>query len=243
LKLSRAQDHLQEAECVVAQWIEAAQETVVEKPDPKRSGDHGAWIDPPVFPADELSLLVGDCLQCFRSTLDHLAFELATTFTTPLPDDFAKASEFPIFEEGPGRGSAGFHKRRSKGARAGDPAPGSGLAKIQGINPCAQAVIEGLQPYHRGKTFGDDPLWRLHELNRLDKHRVLHIIANRLGGVTLDPSRWENVAPEIGPGSIQTLTGPVKGRTQVARWGSKTFKPMVPGKKMRVNFRPVASPG
>lgn len=34
------------------------------------------------------------------------------------------------------------------------------------------------------------------------------------------------------------VAGPVKGRTQVARWRSDTFEPIDPTKNMRVNFRP-----
>jgi hypothetical protein len=243
LKLSRAQHHLQGCESTINDWIEAAQKTVVEKPDPKHLGRHGAWIDPPPLPANPLALLIGDCLQCFRTALDHLALELASAFTVPLTDQVEKESEFPIFENGPGRGSAGFHKLQSKGKLAGAPAPGSGLAKIQGISPIAQKAIEGLQPYHRGHTFTDDPLWRLHELNRLDKHRVLHVIAATAEGFAWTPAEAENVYLLITKGEVGGIAGPVKGRTQVAWWRTGTFEPIDPKKKMRLNVRASLSVG
>jgi hypothetical protein len=36
----------------------------------------------------------------------------------------------------------------------------------------ARDLIEALQPYKRGKNFASHPLWAVHELNRIDKHRI-----------------------------------------------------------------------
>lgn len=35
----------------------------------------------------------------------------------------------------------------------------------------AKAVVESLQPYHRGENWAIDPLWLLHVLSNIDKHR------------------------------------------------------------------------
>ena len=42
--------------------------------------------------------------------------------------------------------------------------------------PAAQAIIEGLQPHHRQYGFFvTHPLWLLHGLSNVDKHRALHV--------------------------------------------------------------------
>jgi hypothetical protein len=40
----------------------------------------------------------------------------------------------------------------------------------------ARTLIETLQPYHRRKDPQNHPLWRLRELDDIDKHRVPHIV-------------------------------------------------------------------
>jgi hypothetical protein len=89
--------------------------------------------------------------------------------------ELANSSEFPIFgnevKNGTGSvGSAMFHRRQNDG----QPAFGSSLFNIRGWHPDAQTEIEKLRPCHRGSAFRDDPLWILHELDRVDKHRLLH---------------------------------------------------------------------
>ena len=54
------------------------------------------------------------------------------------------------------------------------PIRGSGLDKIQGVTDLdARAVIRNLQPYKAPEPHRH-PLWILHELDRVDKHRALH---------------------------------------------------------------------
>jgi hypothetical protein len=220
LKLARAGRHLQAAENLIGKWTDGAQKTVVEEADPEVPGAYGTWVTPPIFPGSEVTLLVGDCLQCFRTALDHLAFELASISGIPFTDDLQTASEFPIF----GSGNGGLPKRAAR--------------KIEAIDPAARSIIEGLQPNHRGKAFGEDPLWRLHELNRLDKHRLLHVIAAVSEGMTWTPSEAVNIAEMKGPGYITPLDASLdEGRVQVARWTLQPI-PIVPGREMRVNFFP-----
>ncbi|HEX5445732.1 MAG TPA: hypothetical protein VFW87_18030 [Pirellulales bacterium] len=45
--------------------------------------------------------------------------------------------------------------------------------KIGCIDPAAQAIIKGLQPYRRGDLYVTHPLWWLHEMRRVDFHRDL----------------------------------------------------------------------
>ena len=56
-------------------------------------------------------------------------------------------------------------------------------------DPEAVAVIQSLQPYLRGEKAGTDPLFLLHELNRLDKHQALTVVTAAVtrGGFYLSP--------------------------------------------------------
>jgi hypothetical protein len=146
-------------------------------------------------PPLELGLLIGEVVQQYRSALDHLAFQLLIANTQGrIPVKLAKRSEFPIFNSGP--------EFRGKNSRKGKPSWGSGLGKIRGIHPDAQAVIERLQPYHRRKNPGTRALWQLHELANIDKHRLLHITYGGQRGSTATFVKARNVAQINGPGFI-----------------------------------------
>lgn len=240
LKLARALHHLQEIDDQVEGWRDACLNTLREEPDPEEPGYFCAWIDASDIDEQVLSLRIGDCLHCLRSALDHLAFELATAFTVPMTDDIEKDSAFPILSDVDrlGNFSVGSHKWRSAQSTA-----------VRGIDPSAQAEIERLQPYQRGKAYDTDPLWILGALNNIDKHRALHVAARVMSGATmpvagpnLPRSMWpRNVAaiglPGGGPARIE-VRGDIaaEGRTLVARW---PMIPIDPSKKMHMGFRPV----
>jgi hypothetical protein len=89
------------------------------------------------------------------------------------------------------------------------------------MDPKAQSIIEGLQPYHRGQAYATHPLWRIHELNRIDKHRLLHSTATNQSGTQVRvPSAWSTAFQrgEIPSGAIESKGGEIKGRTEVAGW-------------------------
>jgi hypothetical protein len=114
--------------------------------------------------------------------------------------------------------------------RDGTPGPGSGLAKIRGWHPDAQAKVERLQPYQRGYSFRRDPLWRLHDLNIADKHRLLHTVAgnfNRVGIYADANANWKQR-----PGEWIVNAGALEGRTKVASMG---LEPIDPTREMHVN--------
>lgn len=109
----------------------------------------------------DLSLLAGDCVHNMRSALDHVAYQLATSYSGSLLDSQLKSIEFPII------GDADDFSRTTK---RGEPAPGSGLARIKYIDPKAQVLIKAMQPYEGGDW---ELLASLHDLDRIDKHREL----------------------------------------------------------------------
>jgi hypothetical protein len=73
----------------------------------------------------------------------------------PLPGKIARGSEFPIFSD-----KSSYAKEHSR--------------KIGGIESEAQKTIEGFQPYH-ARQLHAHPLWLLHELSNIDKHRAPHL--------------------------------------------------------------------
>jgi hypothetical protein len=77
--------------------------------------------------------------------------------------------------------------------------------QTKGIPAAAAAVIEGLQPYHAGsgEAFKQHPLWQLHKLDIVDKHRRLAI--NQYEFIARFPtlSRSPDFTKETGEGYIE----------------------------------------
>ncbi|MGN6558504.1 MAG: hypothetical protein ACTHLH_10915 [Solirubrobacterales bacterium] len=176
-KLDRASQHIKELNAAQEAWLGTGAYSFFSERDPQTGKTIvRAKITEP--PPGQFSLIVGDAVHAMRSALDHLALELAVAHQRPgsLPEAMEKASEFPIFplEIGNDQGRDIFHRVKKK---TGEPAPSSGLYKLQGAHPDAVKAIEGIQPYNRGSAFAEDPLWVIHELDRIDKHRRLHLTA------------------------------------------------------------------
>jgi hypothetical protein len=172
LKLGRAQEHLDQLDTQIRAWIDSEPYGIVDEPDPDpipqklliQQGYYGRFRITRVDPiSDAIGLLIGDCLFNLRSSLDNLAYRLAEVAVRRrhgrnLTSREAEGSEFPIFFNHPM--SAEDETR-----------------KIGCLDAAARAAIKALQPHHRGNFYRDDPLWRIHEMNRIDKHRRLTLCA------------------------------------------------------------------
>lgn len=233
LKLRRAHKHLERLQAEIDEWAGPYERSVTHEPDADHPGYTAFYVDVPPPPSD-LSLRISEFLHTLRSSLDSLAFALASVYTDPLPFDVIEDSEFPIFgdegrKDGHLTGRMG-HERFCKRRKDGTPAPGSGLAKIAGWPPEAQTIVEKLQPYHRGYSFRRDPLWRLQELNIMDKHRLLFTTAAVFNGITVvrdEKANWKEL-----PGQWESHAGPLEGRTKVA---SLRIEPLDPSREMHVD--------
>jgi hypothetical protein len=118
-------------------------------------------------------LLLGDALHNVRCALDHMAWYLvASGRSPPRKIEDQRRVGFPIYDT-----ISGF----SSGVRA----------RIPGVAPAQQAVIERHQPYHLGKTAGTHSLAVLQDLNNTDKHRELRTLALAKGG----KFRFDLIAP------------------------------------------------
>jgi len=199
LKLRRAVQHLTTLDEQIYDWLDGAYRYVAEI-DPQSGKKHirVKVLNPP--PAT-LRLLIGDCLHNFRSALDNLAYELAVAHHRgPLPHPYFKDSEFPIFK--------GPMKPRDR------------RKKIGCIHPRAQVIIRRLQPYQHPTTYWLDPLWQLHQLNNVDKHRLPNVIqfATVAGAYFPDsPTR---------PPDLQVYMGPLTDGRKVATYTPPPNEPV-----------------
>ena len=233
LKLSRAHGHLNDLQENIFQWLDGNHHTLRSHRDPERPNYLSIRVTVQDIPADPFALLVGDILHNLRGCLDHLVYALALKYTSPLPDDIVKGCEFPIFGDKNAKGmlGAGPHMFKS-----------NGLNKIRGIHPGAQAVIKGLQPYHRGKDFASDPLWVLHELSNIDKHRLLIMAHCHSTAMVMDVDRFRTEGNTIIlAGPMNVYGGFIEGETEVLNCHAI---PADPSRDMNVEFfRPLLDIG
>lgn len=128
-----------------------------------------AHIDPPPL---QVSVIFGDALHNMRSLLDHVARLLVVANGGQPVDRPPGATMFPIHVERPRRP----------------------VTINPGISSEAQAVVESLQPFHSPDP-RQHPLWRLSELNNIDKHRLLHVTSlSGSGGVAFVPAPLDPTA-------------------------------------------------
>jgi len=156
VKVERAKKHLRD----LAAEVLSLQHTTILTPDPNTSiAPHPiTLLHPnkfqrvPTLSFDVLSM-AGDVVHNLRSALDHLAYQLVLVGSpnaTP-----TRRIEFPIAET----------ETKYKTEKAG---------KVQGMRADAIEAIDRLKPYKGG----NDALWRIHELDNIDKHRTLFTVAH-----------------------------------------------------------------
>jgi hypothetical protein len=109
---------------------------------------------------DKLLVRVGECLQCIRSALDYLAWQLALAQT----DNPRQSTAFPIF-------ASPTDYARDKERYIGD------------IDPTIHSEFDAVQPCNRSNEPRRDPLWVLHRLNNDHKHKLPNIVGALPKGV------------------------------------------------------------
>jgi len=143
----------------------------------------------------EWGVLIGEVLYQLRTALDHIAWRLGGD-----PPPNPGSSEFPI--------ALCEHWYRRKG-----------IQKIVGVPERPKAIIEELQPYHRGKRAESHALWVLHRLHADDKHKLLHIT-----GAVIDGVAYFTAEAPIGDDFSGVQFGPFEDGAIIAGW------PWDPGK-------------
>jgi len=117
-------------------------------------------VIPRVAPIDPtLPLMVGDCVHNLRSALDHLVYRLA--IKNGASPECAEKTFFPIYLT-----KDDFDRRVKK------------LVKPF-ISDAALAEIENSQPYTAYDVPDTADIWVLHQLDIIDKHRLLIVAGQR----------------------------------------------------------------
>ena len=105
------------------------------------------------IPAEQWSLMIGDCVHNARSALDHLFWALLCIQHPGAPPADHWNANFPIYKL-----LGSFLKKKKLTEEL--------------IGPEAAAIVERLQPYQI-RNPEDAVLWFLHEADVKDKHRLL----------------------------------------------------------------------
>jgi hypothetical protein len=156
-KVKRAEQHIQDLGRAIGAFLDSKPYGTAAKTyqKPRRVVYYVSGVKE--IPAT-ISLMVGDAIHNLRSALDHLVYQLVlANLETPSRD-----TSFPIYD------SASKYKAHCQ-------------AKIKGISRTAEKLIDAAAPY-RG---GNDDLWVLHQLNNIDKHRLLVTVGLGYSTLTL----------------------------------------------------------
>ena len=227
LKIEHARKYIENFNIAIERWFKDHLHPTRIDPDPSdpthlfiKSG-----IDP--IPINPFSLMLGDGIQNLRSSLDHLAFELARIYTNPLSEEFARKVQFPVIGDETSRGVQGSGPAMFRD---------NAVQMLQAIHPKAKAVIEGLQPYQRGRDYRSHPLWILNELSNIDKHRMLHITAWNFAGLVFPSEVLIPQHKRLEGGKLEVFgLGAVEGETVFARVPRGLI---VPEKHMQIKIHP-----
>jgi hypothetical protein len=170
-KLVRARDLLDELDGLALQYMVGHPARFDVVPDaPSNSYRVTAHVDPPPL---RLAVIFGDALHNMRSVLDHIARLLVIAHGGQPVDRPPRATMFPVHVADPGRP----------------------ITISPGISEDARAVVTSLQPFLHDEP-RSHPLWRLSELNNIDKHRLLHVTSlSGAGGVAFVPAPLDPTVP------------------------------------------------
>ena len=205
LKFERAQYHLKQLKLDVLHWRETCGYATRWEPD---SGDPIHSIVKASIqsqPDDQLSLVVGDVVQNLRASLDNLVYALAWVNSGYLTQQKAKSCQFTIVGGDDAQVAA---KNFANTA-------GKDLALV---SPEARTIIEGLQPFKVGVACHAWPLWQLNELAKIDRHRIMHVVAAMPNSFSIEPKPGKHYPPATGPGHTTLFRGFfMQGSARIAR--------------------------
>lgn len=155
-KINRAWDHLNELKDLVNRFQTGYRYTVVRERDTQRGlnvyiMDCTETPNPVFLPM--IGIVVAEIAHQLRSTLDHIVCGLVRSKGGEVTD----RNGFPIFKV---------------------PNPGRFEPVVAGLDTAEKQAIMGLQPYKRTpQAVQDDPLFILHEIDRVDKHSAIAVSA------------------------------------------------------------------
>ena len=167
LKIERAEKHIQDLDAAIRTFCDSEETYTLAPKDYPEISHVGLQVDYVRPIPDCIALGIGDAVHNLRSSLDHLAWQLVETGGgKPGKDTY-----FPICQSPQQYTSA------------------IGKGEIGKMRIGTHKILEAVQPY----PTRDQTLWYIHDLDRIDKHRLILTIV----GVMKD---W-NV--RLGSGNIQ----------------------------------------
>ncbi len=158
-KIFRAKVHFVELQAELSRYFQTNPGKVMREAEGDPNQYIGTFQAGRPIPA-RLPIIIGDCLQNLRSSLDYLVWELVLAAkNTP-----GKHNMFPVCKT-----LEAFNNQITKQRR------------LDGVSADAIAEIESLQPYHDGQDFDKTVLWVIDDLCNINKHRRLLVINLRSG--------------------------------------------------------------
>lgn len=157
-------------------------------------------------------VLAGEIIHHLRSAFDHVAWQLSSA---DLQAKCPTKIEFPVFKDRPKL--CGIKKKAISGY----------CRKVEGItSPSALARIHNLQPHLRDDP-SRDPLWLIHYMDIIDKHREL-VLAVLIGQVNISanaeiPGIGVMMPWEIKPRAVRHTGPPTKVEMKVKMSAQITF--------------------
>jgi len=164
VKLARAYHHIEELEARIKTFLDDEPYKVGIKPHPEFPDATHHYLASAKPVVRGIPIVAGEVLQQTRSALDHLAWHLVDIGCAKqgivLSRTEQKQIGFPIIDtDAPAQYEA------------------SRKAKVKGMTQAAINVIDKIKPYKGG----NDLLWKLNQLNNIDKHRLLIAVGSAVG--------------------------------------------------------------
>jgi hypothetical protein len=159
-KIERARRHVAELNSAVGTFFESNPYKVGTKRDPQ-TRKLIYYVESVRATPISFSTITGDVIQNLRSALDHLALQLFLVGTNGASG--GRHIYFPI--------APGAAEYKSSVSR-----------RIKGMRQDAVDVLNVIEPYKGGKG---NELWVIHELNNIDKHRLLVTVGSSFQSVNL----------------------------------------------------------
>jgi hypothetical protein len=171
IKTARAYEHIQDVEKRIKSFLDSEPYKVGARPDPrfpntvpKQLMQHYVASAKPI--TTDIPLVAGEALLQMRSALDHLAWNLVeigcAKQSITLTTTEQKQIGFPIIDTDSPTEYEASRKR-----------------KVKGMTQAAIDAIDATKPYKGG----NDCLWRLNQLNNIDKHRFIVFAGAQLANI------------------------------------------------------------
>ena len=161
LKIERAKEHIEHLGTAISAFCKSQPYTIGFKKHPQIDWTT-LYVESAKPVPNNIALIIGDAVHNLRSSLDHLAWQLVKA-NGGKPD---VRTYFPISDT-----VEKYATALKKGA-------------IKGIPVGAEELIRNVQRY----VTSDDTLWHIHELDRIDKHRLVITVGSSVGAWGVDTS-------------------------------------------------------